>query len=187
MQRLPVDSIILAGGESKRMGKDKAFLSLCGKPFIQIIAEELSKYSNKIIVSVNKDKNLYVDYLKNVNVEVVYVKDSYPYTGPLNGIISCISEIKSEFVFVATCDTPMLKGKLLPFFLKKIHGYQAVIPEVGGKLQFLNTLYEKPAIDAAEELYKKGVRSLHRWVKSINTLKIGQKEVENIDPHLCSY
>jgi len=187
VQRLSVDTVILAGGESKRMGKDKAFLPLCGKPFIQIIAEKLSKYSDRIIISLNKEKNLYTDYLKGIDAEIVYVKDKNPYTGPLNGIISCYEEIKSSFVFIATCDTPLLKGELIPFFLKRIGNYQAVVPEVKGKLQFLNTLYEKSAIHIAKNLYRKGEKSLYRWIKDIETLRITEEEVGEVDPHLYSY
>nr|WP_242462912.1 molybdenum cofactor guanylyltransferase [Persephonella atlantica] len=184
---MSIDSIILAGGESKRMGRDKAFLPLCGKPFIQIVAEKLSNYSHRLIISTNKDESLYTEYLKDIDAQIIFVKDKNPYSGPLNGIVSCLDVLSADLVFISTCDTPLLEEKLIPFFTDSIDSFQAVIPEVKGKLQFLNTLYEKSAINAAENLYKKGVRSLHRWVESINALKIDQKEVEEIDPNLYSY
>ncbi len=187
MQRLSVDSIILAGGESKRMGRDKAFLPLCGKPFIQIIAEKLSRYSDKLIISTNKDENLYTEYLKDIDTQIIFVKDKNPYSGPLNGIVSCLDVLSSDFVFVGTCDTPLLESELIPYFLSKINSFQAIIPQVKKRLQFLNTLYEKSAIHKAEEVYSKGTKSLYRWIEDISVMKIKEGEVMEIDPHLYSY
>ncbi|HHG74860.1 MAG TPA: molybdenum cofactor guanylyltransferase, partial [Persephonella sp.] len=60
MSEMKISAVLLAGGQSKRMGKDKAFLQLNGKTFLRIIAEKLSIYCDQIIVSGNKEKKLYL-------------------------------------------------------------------------------------------------------------------------------
>jgi len=128
---MKISAILLAGGQSKRMGKDKAFLQIKSQ----------------------------IDFVKDVN----------PYTGPLNGIISCRKKIKNELVFISTCDTPFLQEDIIPYLYKRIDNFDAVIPEINKKKQFLNTIYKRSAVDIGEQLYKKGVRSLYQWINDLKT------------------
>ncbi len=183
-----ITGIVLAGGESKRMGKDKAFLYLCGKTFLRHILEKLDKHCNQIIISGNKEKNLYIKEASDLKAEILFVKDINPYTGPLNGIVSCIDYIKNEYIFISTCDTPLLRAKLIPFFMEEIDDYEAVIPVIKGKFQPLNTLYRKSAILKGKEAYnEKGIRSLYRWIKLIRHKNIFEDKILSIDRDLSSY
>lgn len=184
---MKISAILLAGGQSKRMGKDKAFLKLNGKTFLRIIAEKLSEYCDQIIVSGNKDKEEYLSYLDGIKSQIDFVRDIHPYAGPLNGIISCREKIKNDLVFISTCDTPLLNKEIIPFLCKKIDGFDAVIPVTSGKKQFLNTIYKKSAIETGEKLYQEGVRSLHRWVSNLKILEISEKEIKQVDKNLFSY
>ncbi|SNZ06723.1 molybdenum cofactor guanylyltransferase [Persephonella hydrogeniphila] len=184
---MKISAILLAGGQSKRMGKDKAFLRLGKKAFIRIIAEKLSTYCNQIVVSGNKEGELYLSHLKEIDAEISFIKDKNPYAGPLNGIISCREYIKHELVFIATCDTPFLNQELIPFFYRKINSYDAVIPVVSGKLQFLNTLYTQKSIEIGESIYEKNVRSLYKWVENLNIKKIEEREIKKIDKDALTY
>ncbi|WP_456384304.1 molybdenum cofactor guanylyltransferase [Persephonella sp.] len=188
MQGLPeITAIILAGGQSKRMGRDKAFLTLGNKTFLRIIGEKLAGYCSQIIVSGNREKELYLSQLEDLNPEILFVKDLHPYAGPLNGIATCSQHVKHSYVFVATCDTPLLEEKLVPFFVKRLNGYEAIIPEVSEKLQFLNTLYTKEALKKSRKMYNNGIRSLRRWVEALNFLKLSENEIKAVDSGLYSY
>jgi molybdopterin-guanine dinucleotide biosynthesis protein A len=180
----PVSCVLLAGGQSKRMGKDKAFLTLNGKTFLQIITEKLSKKCNEIILSVNKDEEIYREHLKEFNFKIV--KDLNPYEGPLNGISSVYSYISNDFVFIATCDTPLINENLVNFYLEKIGNYDAIVPVIDGKIQPLNTLYTKNAVLKAKDLYGK-VKSLKGWIENLSVLFLNQNELEKIDKGLWSY
>ncbi len=184
---MKISAVLLAGGQSKRMGKDKAFLQLNGKTFLRIIAEKLSIYCDQIIVSGNKEKKLYLSQLRGIKSQIDFVKDKNPFTGPLNGIVSCRKKIKNELVFISTCDTPLLNEEIIPYLSGKIDGYDAVIPTVNNKEQFLNTVYKKSALDLGEKLYSKGVRSLYEWINHLKILKISEKEIKHIDKHIYSY
>jgi len=188
MQGLPeVTAILLAGGKSKRMGRDKAFLRLGDKTFIKIIGEKLSPYCSQIIVSGNKEKELYLSQLDEIESEITFVKDLDPYSGPLNGIVSCANYVKYPYVFIATCDTPLIEERLIPFFIEKIKNHEAVIPEVSEKLQFLNTLYKSSALKKGGNMYNNGIRSLYQWVEALKFLKLYENEIKAIDKRLYSY
>jgi len=184
---MKISAILLAGGQSKRMGKDKAFLQLDGKTFLRIIAEKLSAYCEQIIVSGNREKEEYLSQLYGIKSQIDFVKDVNPYTGPLNGIISCRKKIKNELVFISTCDTPFLQEDIIPYLYKRIDNFDAVIPEINKKKQFLNTIYKRSAVDIGEQLYKKGVRSLYQWVNDLKTVQISEKDIKQADKNLLSY
>ncbi|NPA58041.1 MAG: NTP transferase domain-containing protein, partial [Aquificae bacterium] len=68
LSKVNLSAILLAGGRSSRMGRDKAFLELNGKTFLRIIGEKLSKHCGEIIVSGNREKEVYLSQLSDLPV-----------------------------------------------------------------------------------------------------------------------
>lgn len=178
--------ILLAGGQSKRMGKDKAFLDYKGKPFILVIVEKLFKKCDEIVVVVNKDKTIYEEVLKDFLSKIKIVKDKNPYDGPLNGIVSAYQWLNNDKIFIATVDTPLLEERLIDLYKDLIKEYDCVIPDIDGKLQPLNTIYTKKALEKAISVYKEK-KSLMAWIESLNCLKISKEYIEKFDKNLGSY
>lgn len=183
-----ITGVVLAGGQSKRMGEDKAFLNYKGKTFLRHILEEIDKFVDDIVISINKPVNLYENEIKNLKKPVKFVKDIDKFAGPLNGIVSCAESIKSDKFFLLTCDTPLFNGKLIPFFQSLLEDYDCVIPVIDGKYQFLNTIYSKKSLEVAKNLYLKEMKnSLYAWVKNLKVKYIEEKDIKNIDKNLGSY
>lgn len=86
---------ILMGGESKRMGRDKAFVKWKGKTFLEHLYQELSFYNKNIVLSVNNDQ-----YLKLKN-SYTCILDEEPKKGPLGGIYSVLNQLESDVIFFA--------------------------------------------------------------------------------------
>ncbi|WP_028951087.1 molybdenum cofactor guanylyltransferase [Sulfurihydrogenibium subterraneum] len=180
-----ISCVVLAGGQSKRMGTDKAFLAYKDKTFLQTIVEKLSKKCDEIILSVNKDPRIYIDHLKPHKVKVV--KDLHPYEGPLNAILSVSEHIKNPYVFIATCDTPLLNENLIDIYMSIIDEFDAVIPQVHGKFQPLNTLYTKKSLLKVKNLYPE-IKSLNQWIKNLKrVLVVNEEVIQNFDPDLLTY
>lgn len=182
-----ISCVVLAGGQSKRMGKDKAFLKIGDKTFLRKILESLSKKCDEIIIVGNKDKELYLKEAQTVNKPVKFTSDIYPYQGPLNGIISALHLINHEKTFISTCDTPLIKPEVVEFLQREIDGFDAVIPVVRNKFQPLNALYRTESLQKAKQLFHKGERSLFSFIKSLNVKFIDQNKIEKVDPQLYSY
>lgn len=166
------------------MGQDKAFLDFYGKTFIRTIAEKLSKKCSQLIISANKEEEIYRQELKGIDFE--FVKDISLYEGPLNAISSVAEHIKNDLVFIATCDTPLLNQNLIDMFVLEIGCHQAVIPVIDDRLQPLNTLYTKDAVYIAKETLT-STRSLMGWVENLNYRLINQEKIAEIDRQLFSY
>ena len=185
---MDITGLVLAGGQSKRMGEDKAFLKFKGKTFLRNVLEALDKYCNQIVIVMNKEKSLYESEIKNLKAEIGFVKDKYPYQGPLNGILSSLEFIKNELVYITPCDTPLLNPEIIPYFSGVINGYDVVIPDIKGKIQPLNALYKKDALLKSKKVFEEeGKKSLISFLEGLNVKYLNEDEIKRIDKNLYSY
>ena len=116
--------IILAGGESSRMGSDKGLQNLCGKPLIYYAIEALSGLCGDIIIS---SSSAYQEFGFPV------VKDEFPGIGPMGGIYSALRQSKTDNNLVLSCDLPFVSKELLSFILENASGFQVVVPWQGNR------------------------------------------------------
>lgn len=99
-------AVILAGGKSRRMGRDKAQLSLSGMSFLERLARELRGFSELLIS---------VDRLEHHTAAVefgVVVEDLWPDCGPLGGLYAALDACKSDALVAVPCDVPLFTGEL---------------------------------------------------------------------------
>lgn len=178
--------ILLAGGQSKRMGEDKAFLKLNGQTFLKIIVKKLYEKCDEIILSINKDEQIYQKELNEFLNKITFIKDKNPYDGPLNAIVSVADSINNPYVFIATVDTPLLNPQLIDFYKEKILKYDCILPVIEKKYQPLNTLFIKKALEKAKQVYKSN-KSLMAWIDKLDCLKLYENEISKIDKNLYSY
>jgi molybdenum cofactor guanylyltransferase len=120
INRMSVTGIILSGGKSSRMGKDKGLLELGGKKLVEIAIGNLSLMCDTILVSSNSD-----DYSK-FGVEVV--PDTIPDIGPMGGIYSALLRSDTELNLVLSVDLPFINEGLLRYLVERSLGVQVAVP-----------------------------------------------------------
>ncbi|REE91393.1 molybdenum cofactor guanylyltransferase [Paenibacillus taihuensis] len=113
-----VHGIILAGGQSRRMGTDKALLPVGEKVLLRIIADgmRLAGIGGTIIVAAGdgEREETYQQALIGVRGPIEFVRDTYVDSGPLAGLHASLSEIPGQaYAFVMACDMPVLSESLL--------------------------------------------------------------------------
>ena len=142
---MKIGAVILAGGKSRRMGKDKASLSYEGQRFIMRIAEELECF-DEIILSAN-DSSLYEDS------DLTIVKDIYPDCGPLGGLHAALCSCKSDALFCIPCDVPLFKLSLAEYVCSMAkEDVDAVVPvSKDGHMHPLCAVYKKTAAPVFEK------------------------------------
>ncbi|MEE8185794.1 MAG: molybdenum cofactor guanylyltransferase, partial [Thermodesulfobacteriota bacterium] len=119
---------ILAGGKSKRMGFNKAFIEVNGQSIIQrIISVMRDTFCNVMVVT---NKNNVLDYEA---LDVRVVADIYKERGSLGGIYTAIFHSSSQYCFVAACDMPFLNSGIINNMLKSIDKHEAVVPYINGR------------------------------------------------------
>jgi molybdopterin-guanine dinucleotide biosynthesis protein A len=119
--------IVLAGGKSRRIGSDKAFLLYRGRYFITLIVEEMSKLSNEVIVTIGKmEKRKFELALENYNSTII--NDDYNLENPLNGILTAFNYTKNQYAAVVTCDIPLVKSEVMLFLYHRARKHSAAVP-----------------------------------------------------------
>jgi len=118
---------ILAGGQSKRMGKDKLFLELDNKKLIEHTIDKVKKYLKKVIIITNQDNEF---FSKN---NLMTVKDTIEgQLGPLVGILTAMKWAKenlSKCSWIATfpCDTPFFPESIIESFIEESEKKESLI------------------------------------------------------------
>ncbi|WP_219834496.1 molybdenum cofactor guanylyltransferase [Paenibacillus sp. R14(2021)] len=114
--------IILAGGQSSRMGRDKALLPIEGKPLLQTIAERMLQLGMRRIVIASgtpEREATYASLLPKLPAEVAYAADRFPDCGPLAGLHAALSLLPGgAYGFVMACDMPYISETLLERMLQ---------------------------------------------------------------------
>jgi len=108
-----LNGLILVGGKSRRMGKDKSSLKVGGKLLLEQTSKLLQTYCKDVFVSCRSEQDN-EEHLKNMPK----IFDSAGEIGPLGGIISALDELKSD-IFVVACDLPNLNTQIMDSIFKQ--------------------------------------------------------------------
>jgi len=149
-------AIIMAGGESQRMGTDKRLLLIGGQTMIEKVRDQLCGRFKRIIISANDPEKL-----RFLGLEVV--PDRFPRQGPLMGIASALEASKSELNFVVACDIPHIDIHLVEQMLAEAEsgGADVVIPVTsGGRIEPLFAVYRRSVLEAANSVLASGKRRI---------------------------
>lgn len=129
---------IQAGGESSRMGQDKALLQFIGQPLIQHVHTRLKPIADETIVTTNRPK----DYSF---LSLPLFSDKYPGHGPLGGLFTSLSSARHPKVAVVGCDMPFVSPDLLSYEAQLLENEHAdiVIPLLNNGYEPLHAVYRR--------------------------------------------
>jgi molybdopterin-guanine dinucleotide biosynthesis protein A len=158
-------AVVLAGGMSRRMGVDKAFVDVGGAPLVSRVAAAVRAAGAADVVAVGGDGP------RLVTAGLRFVPDRWPGEGPLGGLVTALAAVAADrtdptsddLVFVTACDHPALDPALpgaLRAALDGAPGALAAIPVVGGRRQVLAALYRTAAGPLLEQRFIAGARSV---------------------------
>ncbi|HKB65306.1 MAG TPA: molybdenum cofactor guanylyltransferase [Pyrinomonadaceae bacterium] len=162
-----VAGFILAGGESRRMGTEKARLVLDGQSFVERIARELSSVTSSIKVVGDKVSPAEL----NLPIDIQSAPDVYPLWGALGGVHAALSACSESWALVVACDFPFVTGDLFASLASVRQDFDAVAPiQQDGIPQPLCSLYRvEPCLSLAERLIKSGERKPITLLQSVRT------------------
>ena len=149
-----IGAVILAGGKSRRMGENKAFLTLEGKTFLARISEQLGGFEEVLLSADSADK------YECENLQVV--EDIYPDCGPISGLYSALCVCRSDYLLAVSCDMPLFPKELAQYMSELVAGpYDAFVAVTRDeRRQPLCTIYAKRAAGIIEQRIKIGRYSL---------------------------
>lgn len=172
ISRNKITGIILAGGKSSRMGKDKGHLKFRGKKFIQHSLDAIEPFvEEKLIVS----NDCSYDVFGCRRVEDV-IKDF----GPVAGIYSGLINSTSEFNIILSCDIPLINERVVEKLLKSNDGQEIVLIESKGRKMPLIGLYKKQCEEKFKIAIEKGERKLNNVIEQCNVKLVELEDSEVI-------
>jgi molybdopterin-guanine dinucleotide biosynthesis protein A len=165
-------AVILAGGQSSRMGRNKAFVELRQRPLIALALEKLAAFEH-IIISTNEsalfEKSPALDAYS-----FTCVPDIVPEQGPLGGIHAALVHCVTERLLVIPCDMPLLPPALLEYMATTASA-DICAPCYAGTWQPLCSVWHKNCIAAIEENLAVGKRSPLSLLHTLNTQPINEQ------------
>jgi molybdopterin-guanine dinucleotide biosynthesis protein A len=132
-------AVLLAGGESRRMGTDKAKFLFRGKPLWQVQFEALRRLRPaEIFVSARTDPS----WRPN---DVQFIADIPPSLGPLSGLAACLDRVKTTHLLVLAVDMPLMTNEYLQFLCSRIEPARGAVPKIGNRAEPLAAIYPREA------------------------------------------
>lgn len=153
--------IILAGGDHHRTGgENRALLPLGGELLVNRQIHEMGKICDEIIIVTNEPK----PFLRSVDSSVRIITDFIAGKGPLGGMHAGLSLMVNDTAWVVACDMPFLSSKAAEAMkqFKDDFSFDAVVPQIGGRLEMLHALYSKKAAESIRLLLNTGDQRLEQ-------------------------
>jgi molybdopterin-guanine dinucleotide biosynthesis protein A len=172
--------IVLAGGENRRMGVDKAFLRVAGMPMIEHVLRALRKSVERIIIVTNSPE-AYASY------DALVITDACDKRGPLTGIYSGLLRSQDDYNVVVACDMPFLNSELLTYMSGLAGEYDVVLPKIGDFIEPLHAVYWRGLVQVIEDRIKRDQRKIREILTGLRVRHVTEKEIDRFDPMRRSF
>lgn len=168
-------TVILTGGGSRRMGRDKALLPWRGGTMLQSLIDKYSRALGPVAVSVDEPGRFSFR-------SALELTDPYPGMGPLNGLVAAFEQTEAETVFLTGTDLPFGEPELVRALEGLMGGADACVIRRGGKgIEPLFALYRKSCAPAARRVLCGGSKSFRELFGSVNVRFVPPEELAGFD------
>lgn len=162
MNENQLTGIVLSGGKSSRMGKEKGLIDFQGKPLISYAIDALKPLVQNIIIGANNQLNEY----KKLGYPIV--EDEIKNIGPLGGVFSTLRSSHTKYNIILSCDMPFVNTALLEYINKHKQGFDVVVAVHDiNKIEPLCGVYAKSITPVIENAVEDGNYKLRDIFKNV--------------------
>ena len=171
MGSVTIFGAILAGGSSRRMGRDKAFLPFSGRPLVLHAAETLRGVVPEVAIIASRG-NGYGFF------PVPVIEDRFPERGPLGGLHAALVHAEGRPVFCLACDLPLVGPDLIRYIIgfagpKDTSGAALVkVPVLAGRIQPLCGWYAPECLGPVEKRLRDGRLKVLDFLREMPTVQV---------------
>lgn len=178
-------AMILCGGRSSRMGRDKATLPFGDETLLERVLHRLWPVCVPRMVVGRRSQTL-----PTLPDDVQVVFDEIEDQGPLGGLAPGLraAEDGVSAWFVTSCDVPFVSPSLVSFLAERLaDDVDVVVPRVDGFLQPLTAVYRPTVLPELEALFAAGGRRPVHLFDRVRTRIVEEDELAHVDPELLSF
>ena len=169
-----ISAVVLAGGGSTRMGKNKALLKLGEKTVIERIIDTLRPLFNEILVVTNNPEEY--PFLK----DIIFVEDEIilQEKNSLIGIYSGLLAAKNPYAFIVPCDMPFLDAGFINYMINQLENEDILVPKVGEHYQPLHAIYGKGCLEPIKRMLDEKKYKITNFCPEVIVKKIEEETIK---------
>lgn len=169
-----ITGIILVGGKSRRMGKDKALLTVQGKTLFERALEPFQECFAQVMLIGDRPERF-------AGCNLPILPDLYPGSS-LGGLYTGLYHAGTESIFVTSCDLPFPNCAILQYLCSLREDADAIIPESPHGAEPLFACYRKSCLEAMKNQLEQQRFSISAVCSQLNTISVPYQELEQFDP-----
>lgn len=160
--RPPFHGIVLAGGASRRMGRDKAFVEVDGKPLIHHALAAVAGAACRTVIGGDPDRigPLGVDHLA----------DAVPGAGPVPAIAAALQASVAPLTVILPCDLPFITADAIDRLRSVMGDGDVAVPLVAGRIAWLPSVWRTSLAPEIDRLHEGGARSIRRVASDLRVV-----------------
>jgi molybdopterin-guanine dinucleotide biosynthesis protein A len=150
-----ITAIILSGGKSSRMGRNKALMKIGDKTIIERVRDQMQQiFKNVVLITNTPDEYKFLD--------LPIYEDIYKHKGPLAGIHSGLLNSSNDTNFIISCDLPLITKEMIEYLVEFKTNKLITVAQADGYIQQLAGKYSRDCLNTAEEILEEQVNIENR-------------------------
>jgi len=173
-----ITGIILAGGESRRMGGvNKALLRIADTTIIERVTKAVGGVFSEVIVVTNHPEDFRF-------LDLPMFPDIRSGCGSLGGLYTGLKRCRREYGFLVGCDMPFLDSEAIRFMAERVDDHDVVVPRIREHLEPLHAIYSVRCIPHIERLLDRGDLKIIDIFDQVDVLEIPESDLRRFDRDL---
>ena len=181
---MEVNTIILAGGKSVRLGRDKIVEKLGTKSLLEQVVSRVQSLSKRIIVVTANERN-FSELTDRPDITVV--SDIIPGQGALGGVYTGLITSDTRYNLALAADMPFLNESLLRYLIEVSDGYDFILPHFDDLYEPLHAVYSRDCIPAIETLFQQHEKAIVKLFPYVKVRFLDAAEIDRFDPRHLSF
>ena len=181
---LDITAVVLAGGMSRRLGRNKAVELFDGETLVRRVIGRMRQVAGNIMVVAN-DENRVAEL--GLPDDVAAVIDEYPGKGPLAGIYTGLNASSTEWAVFCACDMPFLNPRIYHALLSNRDTHDAVVPIVDGRPEPVHAAYSRACLAPIRDKLAADDLKIAGFFQDVSVRYFTEDELRSIDPDLLSF
>lgn len=176
-----VSAAILAGGESSRMGENKALLEVGGVPIVERVVRRVRQVADDLMIVANEPQ-----VYEHLGLPIF--RDVLPGKGPLGGLYTALVHTFSEHTLVVSCDQPFLSVALMDYLINLRHRYDVVVPlNRDGYPQSMYAVYGRACRGYIRRRLEADRLKVIGFFPDVRVREVSGEEIDQFDPDRVSF